>query len=164
MNTSNNSISHLEDKIKKLENELRNLSTKIESTKIPLEIVQSKPVHSSWQETKQPEIKNETFYLSNPNADGTFNESSASNQYKEGASIYRFTKVGNNRAKFQIDERESSIKLALQFPDKSIDPVCEATNSYNAKAKRIVTDSPGDAELIGEKWVKNTKAKIRYES
>ena len=161
---SNLTISNLEDKIKKLESELKNLSYRVDSSIIPLETVQPKYEQQTWQDTKQPEIKTETFFLSNPNADGTFNESSALSQYKEGASIYRFTKVGNNIAKFQIDERESSVKLALQFPDKSIDPVCEATNSYNPKAKRIVTESPGDAELIGDKWVKNNKAKIRYES
>lgn len=117
-------------------------------------------------ESKQPESKAETFFLSTPNSDGSFNDSSVSINYKEGASIYRFTKVGNNRAMFQIDEREASVKLALTYPDKSIDPVCDAVNAFNPKAKLITTVEFGEAELLNDKWVvnKSQKAKIRYES
>jgi len=117
-------------------------------------------------EYKQPEIKipTEIFFLSTPNSDGSFNETSSSSTYREGASIYKFVKVGNNRATFQIDEREASVKLALQYPDKCIDPVCEAVNAFNPKAKRITTDDVGKAELVNGKWMKTSKAKIRYDS
>ena len=83
--------------------------------------------------------------------------------YKEGASIYRFTKVGNNRAKFKIDEREASVKLALTYPDKSIDPVCDAVNAFNPKTKQITTVEDGEAELLNNKWKISIKAKISYE-
>ena len=159
-------INKLKDEIEKLRGEVRQLSSKIESSKIPLEIVQPKYEQQSWQDTKQPEVKSETFFLSTPNSDGSFNDSSVSPAYKEGASIYKFTKVGNNRAKFQIDEREASVKLALTYPDKSIDPVCDAVNAFNPKAKRITTVDVGEAELLNDKWIvnKSQKAKIRYES
>lgn len=110
------------------------------------------------------ETRKETFYLSTPNSDGTFNDRSSYPSFKEGASIYKFTKSALNKATFCIDEREASIKLALQYPDKSIDPVCEALNAYNPKATRIVTKEPGTAELQGDKWVIQNKAKITYES
>ena len=159
-------ISNLEDKIKKLETELKEVKSKVDSSNIPFEVVQPRYEQQSWQETKQPEVKSETFFLSTPNADGSFNDSSVSPTYKEGASIYKFTKVGNNRAKFQIDEREASVKLALTYPDKSIDPVCDAVNAFNPKAKRITTVDVGEAELLNDKWIvnKSQKAKIRYES
>jgi len=159
-------ISNLEDKIKKLETELKDVKSKVDSSKIPFEVVQPRYEQQSWQETKQPEVKSETFFLSTPNSDGSFNDSSVSPTYKEGASIYRFTKVGNNRAKFQIDDREASVKLALTYPDKSIDPVCDAVNAFNPKAKRITTVDVGEAELLNDKWIvnKSQKAKIRYES
>ena len=159
-------ISNLEDKIKKLETELKDVKSKVDSSKIPFEVVQPRYEQQSWQETKQPEVKSETFFLSTPNSDGSFNDSSVSPTYKEGASIYKFTKVGNNRAKFQIDEREASVKLALTYPDKSIDPVCDAVNAFNPKAKRITTVDVGEAELLNDKWIvnKSQKAKIRYES
>lgn len=159
-------VNKLKDEIEKLRGEVKQLSHKIESSKIPLEIVQPRYEQQSGQDTKQPEVKSETFFLSTPNSDGSFNDSSVSPTYKEGASIYRFTKVGNNRAKFQIDDREASVKLALTYPDKSIDPVCDAVNAFNPKAKRITTVDVGEAELLNDKWIvnKSQKAKIRYES
>ncbi len=164
--TSSIEVRNLKDEIEKLRGEVRQLSSKIESSKIPLEIVQPRNEQQLWQDTKQPEVKTETFFLSTPNADGSFNDSSVSPNYKEGASIYKFTKVGSNRAKFQIDEREASVKLALTYPDKSIDPVCDAVNAFNPKAKRITTVDVGEAELLNDKWIvnKSQKAKIRYES
>lgn len=109
------------------------------------------------------ELKMEYFFLSTPNANGSFNESSATVSYKEGASIYKFTKEAFDKATFRIDEREASVRLAVQYPDKNIDPVCEAMNAYNGKATRIVTREPGSVELQGDKWVLKQKAKISYE-
>lgn len=159
-------VNKMKDEIEKLRGEVKQLNYKIESSRIPLEIVQPKYEQQSRQDIKQPEVKSETFFLSTPNSDGSFNESSVSATYKEGASIYKFTKVGNNRAKFQIDEREASVKLALTYPDKSIDPVCDAVNAFNPKAKKITTVDVGEAELLNDKWIvnKSQKAKIRYES
>ncbi|MEM4710660.1 MAG: AAA family ATPase [Candidatus Woesearchaeota archaeon] len=114
-------------------------------------------------ETKNTKEEKEIFYLSTPNSDGSFNNSSASTKYKVGASIYRFTKISDNLAEFEIDQTESSIKLAIQYPDRNIDPACEAQNAYNPKAKTIVTISPGIAELVGDKWIVKEKAEILYE-
>lgn len=163
---SSNTISNLENKVRKLEIELREVKFQIDNSRIPFEVVQPKYEQESWQDTRIPEAKTETFFLSIPNSDGSFNDSSVSSSYKEGASIYRFTKVGNNRATFQIDEREASVTLALTYPDKSIDPVCDAVNAFNPKAKRIITVEAGEAELLNDKWIvnKTQKAKIRYES
>ena len=150
------------NRIRDLELQVKNLTDKLSSA-TP---IQSFTIQPTYQETKQPETKTETFFLSTPNSDGSFNDSSVSPTYKEGASIYRFTKAGNNRAKFQIDEREASVKLALTYPDKSIDPVCDAVNAFNPKAKRITTVETGEAELVNDKWIvnKTQKAKISYES
>jgi len=159
-------VRNLKEEIEKLRGEVKQLSYKIESSKIPFEIVQPQYEQQSWQDTKQPEVKSETFFLSNPNVDGSFNESSASPTYKEGASIYKFTKIGNGRAKFQIDERETSIKFALTYPDKNIIPVCDSVNEYESKYTQIKTLNQGEAELQNGKWIvnKNQKAKISYES
>ena len=105
------------------------------------------------------------LYLSTPNADGSFNESSAQNSYREGASIYKFTLLSIDRANFEIDVRESSIRLALQYPDKNIDPVCNALNSFTVNTKSIRTDKPGTAVKDGDKWIVTnaSKAIIKYE-
>jgi hypothetical protein len=159
---SSSDYQRLKARLETLEHELK----KMENSKIPFEVVQPKYESNTFKEVKQEEPKpySEILFLSTPNADGSFNESSASANYREGASIYRFTKTSSNRANFQVEDKEASVKLALQFPDKNIDPVCDAVNAFNPKAKRIVTIESGEVELIGDKWIKNNKAKIRYES
>ncbi len=153
-----NRIRDLETQVEKIKSQLSNSNTVSNYT-----AQTTQPIN---QEAKQPEIITQTFFLSTPNSDGSFNESSSSSTYKDGATIYRFTKIGNNRAKFQIDEKEASARLALQYPDKNIDPVCYAVNAFNPKATRITTVEQGEAELQNGKWVvdRNKKAKIKYEN
>lgn len=162
-NSHNNSneIRDLYKRIEYLEQHIKILTDKINGINTSIQPAYTPP-KAEKLDIELPEVKGETFYLSTPNSDGSFNDSSASTNYKEGASIYRFTKISSSRAKFQIDEREASIKLALQYPDKNIDPVCDAENAFNPKAKTIITTGVGEAELVGDKWIKNNKAKIRY--
>lgn len=152
-------------RIRDLESHIEKIKTQL-NTSNPVSSYTAQTIQPTYQETEQPEVKTETFFLSTPNADGSFNESSASSAYKDGASIYRFTKIGNDKAKFQIDEKDASARLALQFPDKNIDPVCDAVNAFNPKATRIITVEQGEAELQNGKWIveKNKKTKIKYEN
>jgi hypothetical protein len=152
---ANNRIRDLESHIKNLNDKVAQLSIKV------ISIPEEKNV---LQEVKQVDQKLDAFFLSTPNKEGSFNESSATASYKEGATIYKFTRKGNNKATFEIDGRDASVQLALQYPDKSIDPVCEAINAFNPKATRIITVTAGEALLQGTKWTINTKAKIRYEN
>lgn len=165
--TPNDTIGSAE--LRDANNRIRDLETQIEKIKSQLSNSNPIPIHTAqttqppYQEVKQLEVRAEIFFLSSPNADGSFDESSASLTYKEGATIYRFTKIGSNKANFQIDNKEASIKLALQYRDRRIDPVCEATNAFN-QAKNISTVQQGEAELQSGKWVVNKKAKIKYEN
>ncbi|CAN1578692.1 hypothetical protein MCERE19_04387 [Spirosomataceae bacterium] len=169
-NTSNNHISRSElqsvyKRITDLESEISSLKDKINDS----DVFSSQTVQILQpyiQDLKQSEVITQTFFLSTPNSDGSFNESSSSSTYKEGATIYRFTKIGSNRAKFQIDEKDASARLALQYPDKNIDPVCDAVNAFNPKSTRITTVEQGEAELQNGKWVvdRNKKVKIKYEN
>lgn len=150
----------INNRIRDLEYQINNLNNKLSAlTQVPEFTTKNTP-----QETKSIETKLDTFYLSTPNSDGSFNATSSTNSYNRGASIYRFSKTENSKANFQIDEKDDSIKLALQFPDKNIDPVCDAENAFNPKSTRIVTVQPGEAELQGNTWVVSSKAKIRYEN
>jgi hypothetical protein len=153
--TNSFELLELSKRVRYLENEIKMITDKNNSVKNSIQSPYYQPEPDDFD-------KVETFYLSTPNADGSFNERSASAIYKEGASIYRFTRISINRAMFQLDEREASIKLALQYPDRNIDPVCDAENAFNPKAKTIITNSAGEAELVGDKWFKNKKAKISY--
>jgi hypothetical protein len=159
---NSNELRDVNNRIRDLELQVKNLTENI-NTSIATKTNNSM---SFYQELKQSDIRNEIFFLSTPNSDGSFNESSASSFYKDGATIYRFTKIGPNKAKFLIDEKEASVKLALEYPDKNIDPVCDAVNAFNPKATRITTVEQGEAELQHGKWVveKNKKGKIKYEN
>ncbi len=105
----------------------------------------------------------EVFYLTAPSEDKSFDKKSASTSFKEGASIYRFTKISDRQAEFQIEEQESSLTQALGYPQIIIERVCEAENSREDGVKRIVTVQPGIAELNGDKWEMKSPAKIKYE-
>ena len=161
-NSSSSEIRDMQGRIRDLESQINRLNNDIEKLKQPRSSYFSSPSISN-QEVRQPEPKTEILFLSTPNSDGSFNESSASNTYKDGASIYKLVKTGISNAIFQIDEKETSIKLALQYPDKNIDPVCDAENAFNPRANRISTIKMGEAELQNGKWIINSKAVIRYE-
>ena len=161
-NSTSSEIRDIQGRIRDLESQINRLNNDIEKLKQPKSTYPSSPSNSN-QEVRQPEPKTEILFLSTPNSDGSFNESSASNTYKDGASIYRLMNTGSANAKFQIDEKETSIKLALQYPDKNIDPVCDAENAFNPRANRISTIKMGEAELQNGKWIINSKAVIRYE-
>jgi hypothetical protein len=164
---------YLERRISTLESNIRRLEESIESSKATA----PNPPRQTQIETKseaderrvliheeQPgQTRVETLYMSSPNSDGSFDENSASQTYREGATIYQFTKSNPNKAFFKIAEKDASIKLALQLRDKRIDPACEATNAFN-HAKGLKTIQQGEAELVNGKWVVKTKARIQYES
>ncbi|WP_448376455.1 hypothetical protein [Fervidobacterium sp.] len=158
-------ISQLQDKIQQLESKLQEVQHSSPQIVVPVQTplyassVSPAPEPAQSSQSHQEEV----FYLSTPNSDGSFNRSSASSEYREGASVYRFMKTSHNRATFEVDEREGAIRLALDYHYRAIEPVCEAENTFVREARGIKTIHPGEAELQGEKWVVTRKAKIRYE-
>ena len=169
-------VKTLEDEVKQLREAVQALMSKAKISEIPMEIFvdgnttapksqpqvpPSIPAPAPQPDTPKPP---HIFFLSTPNSDGSFNNSSANFAFKEGASIYKFQNTKDNRAQFRIDERDASVKLALNYPDKNIDPVCDALNAFDPRARKIFTVEPGLAELVGDRWRVITKARIRYES
>lgn len=153
-------IRALRERINELEEDIKKQNERInERTAKSFQAISPK---QQSEKSKQKRIS-ETFYLSTPNSDGSFNESAESPSFLEGASIYNLEKINDSTARFEVDFRDSSIKLALQYPDKNIDPVCEAVNAFNPNAKKIVTLTPGEVELSNGQWEVTRKAKIRYE-
>ena len=145
---------------------LQNKVKELEYKNIPMNVIVNNPKEVVYnnQPLTNNDSKSNIFYLSNPNSDGSFNDSSSSITYKESASIYKFTRTSPNTATFEIDDRESSIKLALQYPDQAIEPVCDNLNAFNPKSRKIITDTPGTAQLSNGKWKRIKKAQIIYES
>lgn len=149
--------------INTLKNEIFELKDQLRKLQIPKEIDPPK-MERNIPAMREPEKKQDAFfYLSTPNIDGSFNESSMKYSFIPGTTIYKFKKEDNDdKAYFIIDQREDAVKLALQYPDKNIEPCCEATNVYNANATNITTDTPGMAELHNGVWKITRKAEITY--
>lgn len=110
-------------------------------------------------------IKDEEFFMSTPNIDGSFNQSSYSKSLKPTASYYRFIvhTSNNSRANFFFVDDEKAVISATDYPQTYIDPTCISENAVNNHAKRILTLEPGIVEKSGDKWVLIKKASIRYE-
>ena len=156
-NNSNQNYNYLKRDFEKLKSEFiqlkRNQNIANQSSNKPNYTRISRP-----EEVKPKNI----FYLSTPNDDGSFNENSAHFSFSEGKSIYKFTKISESKANFVIDNR--SISFATKYPDIRIDPCCNPLNAFNPNALKIITDTPGIAELNNGQWVLITKAEIRYEN
>ena len=154
-------INDLKEQVATLQRELEQL--KKPSTPPPTPAPASKPPKRRSLIAEQDE-----YYLSTPNSDGTFNESSMSNQFRPSASVYKFliTKAnGSQQAEFTVANDYDAVKDALSSPGSYLDPVCESINPYFPGAKRIVNIRPGQAVKQGDKWVVKPehKARIRYE-
>ena len=106
----------------------------------------------------------ETLFLPGPDENGNFNEGDASKDYKEGASVYKLTKHGPDRASFTILDDPRATRMAIEYHAQYIKPVCDASNAYERTAKRIVTERQGEARLENGMWRMTSKARIRYES
>ena len=153
-NKLNNAIA----KIEKMEKDIDSLMSRV-ANQTPLVVIPDTPGYQREKETPKG-----IFYFPKPNEDGTFNLNSLHQTFKDGDSIYKFTKISDTRANFKIDDRESSTLMALRYPEAVIEPACEAQNPRSDSEKRIVTIQPGVADLIGgDRWQVVKKAVIRYE-
>lgn len=155
-------IEGLQKRINELEGDIKRQNERINEIQSGKSSQILSPSNQKKEESIQKE-KLEVFYLSTPNSDGSFNESSVLTSYREGASIYKLFKTAETKANFEIDNRESSIKLAIQYPDRNIDPVCEAESAFNPKSNKIITTQKGTVELQNGKWIVTKKAKISYD-
>jgi hypothetical protein len=116
-------------------------------------------------EARPQEDRPQEFYMSTPNKDGSFNQSSISDFFRPTASFYRFVlqHTTNNKAHFYFVDNEKAVSTAVNYPDTYIEPVCFAENAINFNAKRIITKIAGVAEKNSDKWIVIEKAIISYE-
>ena len=152
-------INELKEQVASLQEQIK----QIEAPPVPPPAPANKPPKRRSLIAEQGE-----YYLSTPNSDGTFNESSMSNQFRPSASVYKFliTKAnGSQHAEFTVANDYDAVKDALSSPGSYLDPVCESINPYFPGAKRIVNIRPGQAVKQGDKWIVKPehKARIRYE-
>ena len=103
------------------------------------------------------------FYLSVPNADGSFNRKNAKAGYSDGASIFAVQNIGNNRYELFINKRDNSRKLALEYPDVTLYPVFDAISAYKPNTE-LQTVKPAVLQLDGEKFTLVSKGEFDYDS
>jgi hypothetical protein len=154
---------------KSLENELSLLKKELQVIKNQSEQERKQPVVlevlvGKEEDPQLLETISEVLYFPSPNNDGSFNNSSSSKAYRDGASMYVIQKLSSSRGKFHLDERISSMNRALQLPDRNIIPVCDSINEYEPRFNRIKLLDDGIVELEGDKWIMKQKARIRYEN
>jgi hypothetical protein len=103
------------------------------------------------------------FYMSIPNADGSFWDRNSRQELDPTASCYKFVETTPGVAEFFTVDDPAFFQQALKNPFDIIEPVCEPQNAWTNERKRIITESPGKAQKNGDKWSVTVKAKIRYE-
>ena len=103
------------------------------------------------------------FYLSTPQTDGSFNDGNKTATYIPTSSMYKFSLLSNEKAKFEFVNDTSSLQDALNYPDTYLLPVCKSVNARNIQSCKITTTEHGIAELRDGKWKVSKKAVIRYD-
>lgn len=155
----NEKILALEKKIEELHKILMQIQENEAKQKLDPKL--DEPIDKISLEEKKPTKID--FYLSIPNSDGSFNESSIKKSYTEGASIYAFQSIGNNKYEIYFANEESAKKLALVYPDKSINPIFEGISAFNPRAKTLQIIKPAIVELTNGKFNLISKGEIDYD-
>jgi len=107
--------------------------------------------------------KNDFFYASIPEKDGSFNESAITTAINPTASFYKFTIKDSHSATFEFINDERAVKDATSSPELILYPVCKIKSALNQGAKKIKTTNPGTVIKRNDKWELGTKAEIQYE-
>ena len=117
------------------------------------------------QQSNNPKQKREKIlYASFPSSDGTFNNSSLSEEINPTESFYKFTLKDSNKASFEFLNDERAAKHASSSPELILYPVCKFNkNSPSQNVKRIKTLTPGIVVKRNDKWELDTPAVIEYE-
>ena len=175
---ANPKVKALQDEIAALDKKIQGLSSQrktvpisdIEAKKVEIKELEKEKANLLTQNKSSEKItaktpKTVSVYLSSANLDGSFNKSSERSSFVDGASILAFEPLGNNRFAVYIDSKNpSAVKMALQYPDKRIDPTFDRISAYNPKATSIQTIKPGIVELQGDKYVLIEKGTVDFDN
>ncbi|WP_367752449.1 hypothetical protein [Flavobacterium sp. WC2430] len=135
----------------------------------PIDLTIQPPVkiNEPKEETIEPAIiiQEKIFFMPAPSSEGDFDISNSSDIFKETVTLYKFFIHKNNpeKADFEFYSDAIGIKNAVNYPDKYLESVCNIYSGYNPNTKKIITETKGTAQKNGDKWVVNSKAKIKYE-
>jgi hypothetical protein len=160
-----------EEEIDKYKDQLKTFQLKIEDLELKLSDLNNQKKNDviikikDDEITEDPEIPSQKqYYLYAPIAYKTFSDDHKSEHFDIGNSMFLFT-ISNKetQAKFEFCGENKVLSYALNFPDESIERVCEYENSKTDFKSKIITTSPGEAELRDSKWVVTKPAKIKFQ-
>ena len=104
------------------------------------------------------------YYLLAPIANKTFSDEHKSSDSVYGNSMFLFTiSEKETYATFEFCGDNRVLSYVMDFPDESIERVCEYGNSKTEFKSEIITIKPGEAELRGGKWIVIKPAKIKFQ-
>jgi hypothetical protein len=169
--TSNLSSRELADYKKSIESQMEGALSAISTLQKQVGQIENKLLqkqesnsYSSTQSIQQEKPqKNDFFYSSIPEKDGSFNESAITNSVNPTSSYYKFTIKDSHTATFEFINDERAVKDATSSPELILYPVCKIKGSSNQGAKKIRTTTHGTVVKRNDKWELGTKAEIEYE-
>lgn len=94
--------------------------------------------------------------------EGSFGQPSTQHRSNHNYEIRIFPNAANEGKIFTLNSVDS-VKRYLNDPDMVVNPVCEATTTFNPLAIRVVTVKPGRVTLVNDRWVIQEKIMIAYE-
>jgi hypothetical protein len=133
-----------------------NTEEKQELPPLVMEYAASQPVEPP------PPPKPMVFYANYPDGPNGFSKGSLKeDEFNEAVYIIRIDAGQEDKASFQINIKESTLKAALQYKDTYLDKACETMSiPESRRGSGIRNVEPGELRLEGNNWRINKKAKI----
>lgn len=152
----NERITSLENRIDRLEEELRQLSKREQqSADVP-------KVDSKDNELTMPVYgQQRQLFLAAPTTDGVFSHASPIEQI--GKSIYQLTTIDGVNGSFILLDTPDAIATAMISVSQFIKPVCKVGGNVSGYPRHIITEEEGTAVKEGEHWKMMRKAQVRFE-
>lgn len=170
---------HTENKFKHVWAEINGINEKLEhmqetdAARLTLlqTALQSSPENqqadSDMQElsSQASEQTEDVFYMSTPNADGSFEPSSLKKAFTPTITLYKFrvSLTDPSHAEFEFQSDEYGLKDAIRYPQTYLDPVCNSVNTPGQHTRHIITIHKGMVRKDNERWYLIQKAHIKYE-
>ena len=160
---------HSRDKdilIKKLKTENKKLKTKIDSLMREIMKLEStkmmKNIHTPLEENSKEEGDNveisdiqwdqkNRFYMTMPDAGGNFYASTKYSTYDSTICFYEFAENKDGSYFFRL--MDGSLKLAMKYPDKIIDTVCDILNGSLLHSTKLKVITYGKALLKNDVFI-----------
>jgi len=162
-------INRLTNENHELRAEIDKLRSIVEKSKITIDQLNGNIMDLSASKSILPEsavIQEQArlLFFPSPLSDGSFRKVDGKPQFLEGASIYRFSLISDNEAKFEFCDESSSVSMALNNRNDLILSVADEMEGSAANAKKILTYKGilGRVILEESKWIVKEKAKIKY--